>query len=108
MTIESQQLLAEYAANGSEAAFRELVARYIDLVYSTALRLGDGDTQLAEDVTQTVFISLARKAASLSSAVMLGGWLHQHTYYVATRAVRDERRRHIRVLPPRRPIRRQH
>ena len=93
---ESQQLLAEYAASGSEAAFRELVERYINLVYSTALRLADGDSHLAEDVTQTVFTSLARKGPSLSSGVMLGGWLHQHTYHVVTRAMRSERRRQSR------------
>ena len=93
---DTQQLLAEYAVNGSEAAFRELVARYINFVYSVALRLVDGDTQLAEDVTQTVFIALARKGRTLSKEVMLGGWLHQHTHHVATRAVRGERRRQSR------------
>ena len=94
--MDTQQLLAEYAANGSETAFRELVTRYINFVYSVALRLVAGDTQLAEDVTQTVFIALARKGSTLSKAVMLGGWLHQHTYHVATRAVRVERRRQSR------------
>jgi RNA polymerase sigma factor (sigma-70 family) len=93
---DSQRLLAEYAKNGSESAFRELVARYINLVYSTALRLVGGDTQLAEDVTQTVFISLARKGRALSSGVMLGGWLHQHAFHVATKAVRNERLRQSR------------
>jgi RNA polymerase sigma factor (sigma-70 family) len=93
---DSQKLLAEYAANGSEAAFRELVSRYINLVYSTALRLVGGDKHLAEDVAQTVFIGLADKGHTLSSEVMLGGWLHQHTYHVATRAVRSERRRQSR------------
>jgi RNA polymerase sigma factor (sigma-70 family) len=96
MMTDSQQLLAEYAAQGSEAAFRELVARYLNLVYSTALRLVGGDPQLAEDVAQTVFIGLAKKGRTLSSEVMLGGWLHQHTYYVATRAVRREQRRQTR------------
>jgi RNA polymerase sigma factor (sigma-70 family) len=93
---DSQTLLAEYAKNGSEPAFRELVARYINLVYSTALRLVGGDAQLAEDVTQTVFINLANKGRTLSREVMLGGWLHQHTWHVATRAVRAERRRQSR------------
>ena len=93
---ESQQLLAEYLANGSEAAFRELVARYINLVYSTALRLVDGDIHLAEDVTQTVFMHLSRKARKLSQEVMLGGWLHRDTCYVASKAMSRERRRQAR------------
>src|SRR5262245_49029801 len=96
MMTDSQKLLAEYATNGSEGAFRELVARYVNLVYSTARRLVDGDSQLAEDVTQMVFISLATKGRTLSSSVMLGGWLHQRTFHLATKALRSERRRQAR------------
>ena len=47
---ENDHFLADYVAHGSEAAFRELVVRYTDFVYSTALRLVDGDTHRAEDV----------------------------------------------------------
>ena len=90
---ESQRLLAEYANTGSELAFRELLTRYVDLVYSTALRLVGGDAHLAQDVTQTVFADLARKAGTLGKGVMLGGWLHHHAIYVASTTVRGERRR---------------
>ena len=93
---ENQKLLAEYARNGSEAAFRELVARYINLTYSAASRLVDGDVQLAQDVTQIVFADLARMARALSSGVMLGGWLHRHTCFVALKIKRGERRRQSR------------
>jgi len=55
-------LLAEYVTKGSEPAFREVVARYINLVYATAVRLVDGDTHRAQDVTQMVFSDLARLA----------------------------------------------
>jgi RNA polymerase sigma factor (sigma-70 family) len=93
---DNQALLAEYVKDGSEGAFRELVARYIDLVYSTALRLVGRDTHLAEDVAQTVFIHLARKAHSLGETVMLGGWLHRDTCHVAATIMCGERRRQSR------------
>lgn len=93
---DSRQLLSEYAQNGSETAFRELVGAYLDLVYSTAVRLVDGDTHRAEDVAQTVFVDLARRAHSLPKNVMLGGWLHRHTCFVAANTMRSERRRQSR------------
>jgi RNA polymerase sigma factor (sigma-70 family) len=93
---DSQKLLADYAQRGSEPAFTELVQRYVNFVYSTALRLADGDSHLAEDVTQTVFADLARTARSLSTNVMLGGWLHRHTCFVASKTLRSDRRRKTR------------
>ena len=93
---DSQHLLAEYRRNGSDAAFRELVGRFVALVYSTALRLVEGDTHRAEDVTQTVFLDLARKARLLPADVKLGGWLHRDTWLVAGHTLRGERRRQAR------------
>jgi RNA polymerase sigma factor (sigma-70 family) len=93
---DSQHLLAEYRRNGSDAAFRELVGRFVALVYSTALRLVEGDTHRAEDVTQTVFLDLARKARTLPDNVRLGGWLHRDTCLVAGHTLRGERRRQAR------------
>jgi len=93
---DSQQLLADYVRNGSEEAFRELVTRYLGLVFSTAIRLVGGDAPLAEDVAQTVFVDLARKARALPGDVMLGGWLHRDTCFVAAKIIRSERRRRSR------------
>jgi RNA polymerase sigma factor (sigma-70 family) len=93
---DSQRLLADYVENGSETAFRELVSRYINLVYSTAVRLVNGDAHLAEDIAQTVFMDLARQARALSQSVMLGGWLHRHTCFVAAKIMRSNRRRQFR------------
>jgi len=90
---DPQRLLAHYAVSGSEEAFRELVGRYLDLVYSTAVQLVDGDTHCAEDVAQTVFADLARLARKLPAGVMLGGWLHRRTCHVAANLMRSERRR---------------
>lgn len=89
---DSATLLAEYVQNRSEPAFRELVARYINLVYAAAVRLVEGDTHLAEDVTQTVFAEFARLAHRVPGGTM-GGWLHRHTCFVAAKTMRGERRR---------------
>jgi len=94
--MDGQKLLAEYARTGSDATFRELLLRYTDLVYSTAVRRLNGDADLAKDVTQTVFVALARKAGKLPQDTMLGGWLHRHTMFVAATVMRSERRRRLR------------
>ncbi len=93
---DNQKLLAEYARTGSETAFREIVSRYVDLVYSTALRLVGGDTHRAQDVAQTVFVNLAGVARTLPKDVKLGGWLHRDTCFTASTLMRGERRRQFR------------
>ncbi len=93
---DTQELLAEYVQHRSEPAFRELVSRYVDLVYPTAVRLVDGDTHRAEDVAQIVFTDLSKLASKLSGSTMLGGWLHRHTCFVARTVMRGERRRQAR------------
>jgi RNA polymerase sigma factor (sigma-70 family) len=93
---DSRTLLSQYARTGSESAFRELVSRYINLVYSTACRLVDGDAESAKDVAQTVFVALANQARTLPEDVMLGGWLHLRTRFAAGKLMRAERRRRSR------------
>src|SRR5437867_8951339 len=90
---DAKQLLRDYTENGSEAAFRELVARYINLVYSVAVRRAGDDLHLAEDIVQTVFTDLARKGRTLRHESMLGGWLHRHACFVSSTLMRGERRR---------------
>ncbi|TAK90470.1 MAG: sigma-70 family RNA polymerase sigma factor, partial [Verrucomicrobia bacterium] len=90
-----QQLLRDYAGSRSEAAFAELVRRHIDLVYSAALRMVC-DSHQAEDVTQGVFVALARNARQLTHHPVLSGWLHRTTQNLAANAVRTNIRRQTR------------
>ena len=87
------ELLQRYAATNSEDAFAELVRRHVNLIYSAALRQVNGDTHLARDVAQTVFIQLARNARSLASHRTLIGWLYTSTHFAAAKIVRGEHRR---------------
>lgn len=90
------ELLRRYAEAGSEESFTELVRRHVDLVYSAALRQVNGDSHLAQDVAQSVFTDLARKARPLSHRPILTGWLYTSTRFATARAVRSNRRRHTR------------
>jgi DNA-directed RNA polymerase specialized sigma24 family protein len=57
--------LQQYVQTRSPEAFKALVDRYGGGVYAQCLRQLRGDPHLAEDVTQAVFMVLARKSASL-------------------------------------------
>lgn len=89
--MNDTQLLQGFLS-GSENDFRTIVERHLPLVLGTARRI-TGNNGLAEDVAQTVFILLARKAGSLSSGTILSGWLYRTTSFVARRALCSEGRR---------------
>jgi RNA polymerase sigma factor (sigma-70 family) len=93
--MHDAELLQRFVREDSEAAFAELVKRHVDLVFSAARRLL-GDATLAEEVTQSVFCLLARKAPGLTGCVSLSGWLYRSTVNLAAQALRTElrRRRH--------------
>jgi uncharacterized protein (TIGR03435 family) len=52
-----------------------------------------GDPQVASEITQAVFILLARKGKSLDERTILSGWLCRTAYFVARDAMKAERRR---------------
>ena len=95
MMNDDMDLVREYAARQSEQAFATLVSRHVHLVYSAALRQVR-DSHLAGEITQTVFIILARKAESLDPKTILPGWLYRTTRFVAGAALKREARRQLR------------
>jgi RNA polymerase sigma factor (sigma-70 family) len=89
--MRDDELLRQYLA-GSQAAFEELVRRYVDLVYSAALRQAR-DPHQAQDITQAVFIILSRKADRIGPDVILSGWLLNAARYAAADARKADARR---------------
>ena len=92
MLNDDLTLLREYARRNSEEAFAALVSRHVNLVYSVALRQVR-DPHLAEEITQAVFIILARKAAALGPKTILPGWLCRTARYASANALTIQRRR---------------
>jgi RNA polymerase sigma factor (sigma-70 family) len=90
--MDDMELLRQYATRHSEEAFATLVRRHIDLVYTAALRHTRNHHQ-AQEVTQAVFIVLARKAGLFNPRTVLAGWLFQTARLTAANYVRGEIRR---------------
>src|SRR4051794_10927467 len=95
MKNDDMELVREYATRQSDEAFEALVSRHVGLVHSAALRQVR-DQHLAQDITQTVFTILARKAGSLNRKTILPGWLYRTTRYVSAAALKMQRRRQLR------------
>jgi RNA polymerase sigma factor (sigma-70 family) len=94
--LSDAQLLREFAARGNDAAFREIVLRHTDLIYSAALRQVNSPDSAA-DIAQSVFTDLARKADEVaekfSADASLAGWLFRSTRFAALNHLRDTHRR---------------
>jgi RNA polymerase sigma factor (sigma-70 family) len=95
MVTDDMLLVREYAANQSEQAFAAIVALHLNLIYSVALRQVR-DPHLAEEVTQAVFIILARKAKTLGTKTILSAWLCRTARYAAANIITIQRRRQLR------------
>src|SRR5258705_2803954 len=89
--MDDMQLLGQYAQTGCQGAFEQLVTRHMDWVFSICLR-GVRDRHLAEDVTQAVFIILARKAKTIHSDTVLKGWLFKTSRFAVADALKKRSR----------------
>src|SRR5688572_11713299 len=90
--MDDKELLAEYARTESDSAFATLVSRHVNLVYSAAWRFTN-NSHHAEEITQAVFVILARKASNLGRNVVLSGWLYQTARLTSANFVKGESRR---------------
>lgn len=93
--MEDHELLTRYLHQGEEEAFTTLVQKYTDFVYSAAVRQLN-NRMLAEEVVQTVFLTLTRKAHRIRGNIVLSGWLHRATRFACLEIARAESRRHQR------------
>ncbi len=91
--MQDWELIRKYADEGAEWAFAEFVKRYVNLVYSAALRAVQNDSSLAEEATQKTFCLLAKKASGISRNTMLVGWLYKAASHIGREVARGERRR---------------
>src|SRR3954465_13938899 len=93
--MNGTDLLAEFKKTRSEEAFSELVRRYTNLVYSVARRRLPNEAQ-AQEVTQSVFIRLARAVPDLHSDAQFVAWLHRTPVHASIDLWRAEARRRAR------------
>lgn len=85
---EDLQLLQQYARAQDEGAFQALVERHAPLVRGVALRR-TRNPELADEITNSVFVLLARKAESVRESV--GGWLYKTASLECGNALRKAR-----------------
>jgi RNA polymerase sigma factor (sigma-70 family) len=95
MLPSDHELLTRYANESSNEAFTELVRRHLDLVY-TAARRQVSSNGLAEEVTQSVFLDLAKAAPRLNRQTPVVAWLHLVARRTAIDLVRRESRLKVR------------
>ena len=86
--LSAEAELLEQLRQGSEAAFRTLVARYQDRVYGTAFALLRSAEE-AEDVAQEVFVEVYQTVARFRGEAALSTWLYR---LATSRALRHGRR----------------
>src|SRR3989304_2685534 len=94
MKQTDMDILSKYCRYNDNEAFSELMNRHKQMVFGVCSRILR-NTSEAEEVTQRVFINLAREARRIRISV--GGWLHKSAVFESMKFIRSEQRRRKRV-----------
>ena len=91
MRQEQEIALVRKARDGDTAAFGEIVRRYQNLVFATALQILR-DPVLAEDAAQEAFVTAFRSLPSLRTESSFPPWLRKIARNLALAARKEQRR----------------
>ncbi|MCZ6836195.1 MAG: RNA polymerase sigma factor [Planctomycetota bacterium] len=92
---ETLEAILQLAANGDEEAWREIVDRYSNRVFGL-IRAQCGNADLAEEITQSAFCTMAAKIGNYTESGRFEPWL----FRIAVNRLRDEMRRRKRHATP--------
>ncbi len=88
--MDDWELLVRYREHASQEAFAQLVHRHAGLVYH-ACRRQLRDAHLAEDVSQAVFLLLARRGPA-QPCPSVAAWLHRTAHFACRNAIKQRLR----------------
>jgi len=90
-TARDERTLIAEAARGDRTAARELYDAHVERVHRIAYRIC-GDTDLAQDLTQDVFVQVFRRLGQFRGESSFGTWLHRVALTVSLNAMRKVKR----------------
>jgi len=88
--VDERALIAR-AAKGDRTAARELYDAHVERVHRLAYRIS-GDADLADDLTQDVFVQVFRRLEQFRGESSFGTWIHRVALTVSLNAMRKVRR----------------
>ena len=91
--MRDDELVSAFVEEEDGDAFSEIVDRYADRIYKTALRILN-DTDDAEDVLQEVFLILAMKAGTFRGESKFSTWLYTIALNVSYMRIRADKKFH--------------
>jgi RNA polymerase sigma-70 factor (ECF subfamily) len=91
--MPDEELVSIYVEEGDEKAFSEIVDRYADKIYKTALRIMHNPPD-AEDVLQEVFLILATKAGTFRGESKFSTWLYMIAVNAGYMRIRADKKFH--------------